>query len=47
MDTESIQKVLKNYNLKTANAILMTLATIMYLHETFYLGKYCGKTHRS
>ena len=30
---------LKIYNFGTINAILMKLTTIMYVHETFHLGK--------
>ena len=34
VDAESVRKILKIYNLRTANAILMKFSTIMYLHES-------------
>ena len=34
MDTESVRKMLENFNLTTTNTILMKLTTIMYLHES-------------
>ena len=46
MDAASPQKHLKIYNLTTANATLIKLTTIMYLHKTFNLAKDWGVTHR-
>ena len=37
MDAASPRKYLKIYNLTNANATLMKLTTITYLHMTFYL----------
>ena len=34
MDAESVRKTLEIFSLTTANAILMKLTTIMYLHES-------------
>ena len=34
MDTESVGKTLKTFNLTTTNTILMKLTTIMYLHDS-------------
>ena len=45
MDTASLRKHLKIYNLTTTNAIKMKLATIVYLHETFHLVKFWGMAH--
>ena len=39
-----LRKHLKIHNLATANAILMKLARIVYLHETFHLAKNLGVT---
>ena len=34
MDSESVRKALKIFNLTIANAILMKLTTVMYLYES-------------
>ena len=39
MDAASPRKHLKIYNLTTANATLMKLTTIMYLHKMFNLAE--------
>ena len=46
MDAESVPKTLKVFNLTTANAILMKLTTIMYLHKNCHLAKNWGVTHK-
>ena len=46
MDAASPPKYLKIYNLTNANATLMKLTTITYLHMTFYLADW-GVTHRA
>ena len=46
MDAALPRKLLKIYNLRTTNAIKMKLGTIVYLHETFYLTKDLGVTHK-
>ena len=46
-DAASPQKHLKIYNLTTANAALMKLTIIMYLHKTFNLAEDWGITHRA
>ena len=47
MDAASPLKHLRIYNLTTANATLMKLITIMYLHKVFYLAEDWGVTHRA
>ena len=47
MDAASPQKHLKIYNLTTANATLMKLIIIMYLHKMFNLAEDWGVTHRA
>ena len=47
MDAASPRKHLKIYNLTTANATLMKLTTIMYLHKMFNLAEDWGVTHRA
>ena len=39
MDAESIQETLKIFNFTTTYAILMELATNIYLNKVFHLGK--------
>ena len=34
MDAESVRKTLKTFNLNTADAILIKMYTVMYLHES-------------
>ena len=34
METESVRKMLENFNLTATNTILMKLTTIMYFHES-------------
>ena len=34
LDTEPVSKILKIFNLRTTNAMLVKLTTIMYLHES-------------
>ena len=46
MNAPSPRKHLKIYNLRTINAIKMKLSQTVYLHETFYLIKDLGVTHR-
>ena len=48
MYAELARKALKTFNLTTANAILMTLTTIMYLNKIFNLTIFCvhGKSLR-
>ena len=41
-----LRETLKTYNLTTTDAIPMKLNRIMYLHETFHLGKNWGVTIR-
>ena len=45
-DAASPRKYLKIYNLTNANATLMKLTPITYLHWTFYLADWCV-THRA
>lgn len=47
MDAESEGKHLENYNLTTADVILMKLTNIMYLDEFFLFIKYWGVTRRA
>ena len=47
MDVALPQKYLKIYNLTTANAALMKVATNMYLHGTFSLAEDWGVTLRA
>ena len=47
MDAESEAKHLENYNLTTADVILMKLTNIMYLDEFFLFIKYWGVTRRA
>ena len=47
MDAASPRKHLKIYNLTTANAALMKLTTIMYLHRMFNLAEDWDVTHRA
>ena len=46
MDSEVIQKTMKNFNFTTTNAILIKLTTTMYLNKVFHLAKSWGVTHR-
>ena len=45
-DAPSPGKLLKNYMLRTTNAIKMKLITIVYLDETFHLTKDLGMAQR-
>ena len=47
MDAAMPGKILKIYNLTIANATLMKLTTIMYLHKTFNLAEDWGVTYRA
>ena len=47
MDAAMPGKILKIYNLTIANATLMKLTTIMYLHKTFNLTEDWGVTYRA
>ena len=46
MDSEVIEKTIKNFNFTTTNAILIKLTTNMYLNKVFHLAKSWGVTHR-
>ena len=46
MDSEVIEKTMKNFNFTTTNAILIKLTTNMYLNKVFHLAKSWGVTHR-
>ena len=46
MDSEVIEKTMKNFNFTTTNAILINLTTNMYLNKVFHLAKSWGVTHR-
>ena len=46
MDSEVIEKTMKNFNFTTTNAILIKLTTNMYLNEVFHLVKSWGVTPR-
>ena len=45
MDSEVIEKTMKNFNFTTTNAILIKLTTNMYLNKVFHLAKSWGVTH--
>ena len=46
MDSEVIQKTLKDFNFTTTNAILIRLTTNIYLNKVFHLAKSWVVTHR-
>ena len=47
MEAKLVRKNLKTFNLKTANAMLIKLITIMYLHYIFNSTKIYGVTHKA
>ena len=47
MEAELVPKTLKTFNLKTTNAMLIKLITIMYLHDISNSTKIYGVTHRA
>ena len=47
MEAELVRKNLKTFNLKTTNAMLIKLITIMYLHDISNSTKIYGVTHRA